>query len=1552
VKAVASCVRRIYAYYCSRLDRTLSSRIRRSVKVKKKRGKKKRRGDLKLLFMKRVRGDETARDTDVRNNPVAANGGKNATVGFMIPGADKSMSAAAAAAATSSLGSQGAPKKPRISAEKKPVSAATLAAAIGEISRSAAREVSSDMTRGPGTPKNVTSDATKPKSIVSDTTTKSKSVVASNGVSSNATKPKSVTNTTKLDTSGHVPLKSALSTKPKNVMSADTTAFQRTLAVVPTKNAANASGGDRTKDTGEASGEGDGDADGGDVVDMRFDAKAHRKTVLKKRDATVKKAHTSAPKKRHAVGKGDVVKKGQEDGVGEEENEDEEDGDGTKKKKKTNEQQQSKTPRKRAAVANGTAKKKHVKRVKGALRFTLFEVEAQNRIVCNRHVMPSFVLAWQPNCERCEALKQFFLEEHAGEANIILRQVPLRPDRDVEGDNGDTEMHDAAATTAAATVASKKSPASTRNQDRLRIPIAPSAHVSHNGSHRKRDAAHDDENNDGGESSDEEDEATRKKKRRAEERERRAQKVERARQYEQRYAHHELYYLPEKDLLDQQEKKKKERQQNKKKKKKSHGNRRGDRGRDGDSAHESDEDELENGEGEEEEEDGGDEATVGGTNGEVEGVGGEEGSKIKKKKGSRVTVEDAEDAAMARYGTEVPLILPMKSGKMMVVLRNLRKEFELPYSGPPLEHQRLLSEEVANKWDFSVRREQPYFVLWEYGTGKTQGILRAIAQRPPRRLVVIGPKTILRQWSDTFEALPWGGDTQLEVLGNNEAHALAYTNPRYFEDAVVVVDEAHYYRNMRDDMVLAMNAISKANAVFLLSGSILIHDKREVRSIYHWLGRGDLFDADRMNEREFEKLLEDNVFWYSPVAHESAAANARAFPEKRHHTVAVEMSWLQSFMYVLALRSETRFGTQPTNTSRGRIYRLRRQGGRNSYQSLERRYCNMIPGDTEASPKIRAIGDAILARWRADKSRQQVVYSKFRKLGVEGLLSYIDSQLTEDEREISAPIPRTQAQRRARVPNPNSDPNCLIRKIPAATYATQKRELARTAANDATAAAAATAVTNLVGDTTRSKPAKGDVDSDRVADDATVVTTTTAADDGSGGKVSTDTKKTKKTAKSAATKTPAKAKKRKSSKTQAGGREGDSADEHSRFVVDCIIGTTRNRQEIVNKYNEGKIHLLILTDAAHQSCDLKGKHTCCMIIMEMPRAVFDREQTENRVCRFQVDGRIRFVDIYHYVSVFPQQEATDAQAQALQEWFEDRYCKGDPAGIDVARVLWDIINGRVSAGDDIVEEEEQEEEGDEPEEDAGDANAEEQPEGDEDEDELQTKASDTRETKNVAKPKTSESKSGGGGGGGGTKTPTRRMLGGSAADSDDAPYSIGKTVPMLMSGDHGKSVKDLKKLETVDVKFERMSVYHHRELMPWVRCFHRKSPFFKDRERARARLVEEARLADAKSQRKKSSSTPVSSSSSSSVSSSLSTSSSSSNSGAKSTTVRSTSQKVPSSTTAPTSSIAPGTVSLTKPSSKTVIVMASTPKPLTSARSDGARTSKKKSSKKKSGRTR
>ena len=313
------------------------------------------------------------------------------------------------------------------------------------------------------------------------------------------------------------------------------------------------------------------------------------------------------------------------------------------------------------------------------------------------------------------------------------------------------------------------------------------------------------------------------------------------------------------------------------------------------------------------------------------------------------------------------------------------------------EHQKDLHR-AFEKRDLRKRHNKAFTCYWEMGSGKTLGATSLMVNHRSCYNMVICNNTNIGYWVDHIRKTPFitreevaaDGDTETMIsqYGSKERDVVLYFDVcgytafrTEFDRAqalsaynCVVLDEAHYFRNNTAGMSSAMHAIHSAKNVVLLTGTPLVNDCEDI------YGMMALIDIDRKHKwdastalpdpKTITAFLKDNVSWFSPATHRPNMF-ARHYPELVDHVERVQMTYLQSLQYLMALRSVFEFGPFAVQ-----------QGKSNRYNCLTRAVCNAPEDDLTASPKLQQV----MARITENIGKgPQLVHSSLVETGVKPL---------------------------------------------------------------------------------------------------------------------------------------------------------------------------------------------------------------------------------------------------------------------------------------------------------------------------------------------------------------------------------------------------------------------------------------------------------------------------------------------------------------------------------------------------------------------------------------
>ena len=320
----------------------------------------------------------------------------------------------------------------------------------------------------------------------------------------------------------------------------------------------------------------------------------------------------------------------------------------------------------------------------------------------------------------------------------------------------------------------------------------------------------------------------------------------------------------------------------------------------------------------------------------------------------------------------------------------LKHALQAPNPRNPLPHQArdlaliktLICKNAENKSKTkSTTNAGPRRVLISYqmGSGKTALVglflqLECLPVAERALIVIVCSNTLIQMWVaeiQRFCAQVAGTMSEVHVIGYTEFHRLVALNPRCVADATVVVDEAHYFRNLTAPMVGDVDAMQLAARLLILTGTPIVNDCSEIHGLLALLGKENATEAKKLGDAgkpvslEFlNRALNDPdvlVLDYEPRLDPALAAR---FPRTERRIERVEMTWHDVLQYKLNCKKDTTLGHITVCTSNTNAYRVASRTG-----------CN-------TASKVTRVVDFILAL-HAARRLPVMVYSNFRSKGLD-----------------------------------------------------------------------------------------------------------------------------------------------------------------------------------------------------------------------------------------------------------------------------------------------------------------------------------------------------------------------------------------------------------------------------------------------------------------------------------------------------------------------------------------------------------------------------------------
>lgn len=319
-----------------------------------------------------------------------------------------------------------------------------------------------------------------------------------------------------------------------------------------------------------------------------------------------------------------------------------------------------------------------------------------------------------------------------------------------------------------------------------------------------------------------------------------------------------------------------------------------------------------------------------------------------------------------------------------------------------LPQQQVLEDEFRD-YDWNSQQRRAYLLYWTMGSGKTRGVLAALSAAKHTsknndwtKVLIVCSNTLIGNWLKTIcESPQEKGYTRFTIIGYNEFRNSFHDRTGPLGDIsryVVIVDEAHYYRNLTPMMIPDVALLRRSLFLFLLSGTPLQNEPDEICAMLALLHccNSDYEDDFECNQAVLQKqrvaiekrLSKDqSVFFYDPSVYD-AERFSQHYPATEQRIERVAMSAVQSLEYIMSLRASTSIGPYTIRTARC-----------NSYDSLTRAISNVLdPAKPEDAPKVQTIVRNVLS---GKFPNPHVIFSHYRDRGIHA----VDKHLTDETKK-------------------------------------------------------------------------------------------------------------------------------------------------------------------------------------------------------------------------------------------------------------------------------------------------------------------------------------------------------------------------------------------------------------------------------------------------------------------------------------------------------------------------------------------------------------------------
>ncbi len=304
--------------------------------------------------------------------------------------------------------------------------------------------------------------------------------------------------------------------------------------------------------------------------------------------------------------------------------------------------------------------------------------------------------------------------------------------------------------------------------------------------------------------------------------------------------------------------------------------------------------------------------------------------------------------------------LPCPSNQLMVNGRRV-KSSHLPRPQP---HQRDLCAYLCDNSRNPQTEKYPFWVMWAMGAGKTLAMLYVLAKSPPgSRMLVVCNHTLVQQWTKVCSGYKLPPGTVVECLAWQElrwiiTNSTSASLAAYLRGRLVVVDEAHYFRNITVHMEAMITTLRMSPRLIYLSGTPLMNNTSDLAGFaglmvkrrsgvakYAAAARGQqALPKHLQNAHTLTRLFKGRIAAFDPSCDRILGLH---FPRVEEEVVRCRMSLAQFLMYCANRSSsfDLRVGNRAYGVYRGGIF--------NRYNSELRNAC-LLPfaGHPDRSPKL------------------------------------------------------------------------------------------------------------------------------------------------------------------------------------------------------------------------------------------------------------------------------------------------------------------------------------------------------------------------------------------------------------------------------------------------------------------------------------------------------------------------------------------------------------------------------------------------------------------------
>lgn len=281
------------------------------------------------------------------------------------------------------------------------------------------------------------------------------------------------------------------------------------------------------------------------------------------------------------------------------------------------------------------------------------------------------------------------------------------------------------------------------------------------------------------------------------------------------------------------------------------------------------------------------------------------------------------------------------------------------------------------------------------GSGKTITSLEMMRQFKDKQLLIIGPKSSKKAFTDEINKLGMQIN-DIVIYSYQKIKNIMYENIDIFKDKCVIIDEAHHLRNQTKNNIFLLDLLLSCYRVVFLTATPVVNYLNDISGLINLIKQEEVLPTDRklfnyfyfdeekikiINKKELNKKIDKSLSYYS------AKDVNKFYPSYKIRHYKTEMNSEQIQAYVKYVKTII-YKNNPSNISdlTQIDFEILNKKEKNFFLQATRQISNTV-NDDHNSPKIRKLYKKL-----SSGKYPAVVYSNFLKNGLYPIAKWLHNK--------------------------------------------------------------------------------------------------------------------------------------------------------------------------------------------------------------------------------------------------------------------------------------------------------------------------------------------------------------------------------------------------------------------------------------------------------------------------------------------------------------------------------------------------------------------------------